>query len=277
MVLDGGVANQAAWPLLQAGLPAASLTLCGSGEHSSCLGNGINHSKFYLLSALDDGSTDVVVQSSANLTREMLRQHNNLVVVRGDSSLYQGYLDVWHDQRAQVQDLDYYRTVVGDGPVRSYFFPRASGDTVVSVLHHVVCSAGSRVRVAMSLFTDCRIDIAAALDERAREGCDVQVLLKHNDTMPGAEVLSLLQESEVSLALLRASDARATVHSKVLLIDSAYDTGSGASWRRLVFTGSHNWTGPALRANDEQLMRIDDGEVFAAFEANLDAIAATAP
>jgi phosphatidylserine/phosphatidylglycerophosphate/cardiolipin synthase-like enzyme len=53
------------------------------------------------------------------------------------------------------------------------------------------------------------------------------------------------------------------LHSKYLLIDAKY-AGSTAA-RRLVFTGSHNYTGPALTSNDETLLRIEDPAVFAAF------------
>jgi len=45
----------------------------------------------------------------------------------------------------------------------------------------------------------------------------------------------------------------------------------------LVFTGSHNYTGAALRDNDETFLRVDDAAVFDAFMANWNTIRAQIP
>ncbi len=55
------------------------------------------------------------------------------------------------------------------------------------------------------------------------------------------------------------------VHSKNMMIDGMY---AGAR-HKLVFTGSHNWSGPALRDNDEAMLRITTPSVYDAFTANL--------
>lgn len=41
-----------------------------------------------------------------------------------------------------------------------------------------------------------------------------------------------------------------------------------SSHRRVVFTGSHNWTGPALDSNDETMLRVIDDGVYDAFVAD---------
>lgn len=64
------------------------------------------------------------------------------------------------------------------------------------------------------------------------------------------------------------------VHSKNLMIDGMY---AGAR-EKLVFTGSHNWSGPALRDNDEALVRITTDSVYNAFITNFnDTRAAAVP
>jgi phosphatidylserine/phosphatidylglycerophosphate/cardiolipin synthase-like enzyme len=72
--------------------------------------------------------------------------------------------------------------------------------------------------------------------------------------------------SSVSLTRYPQRSGGWGLHSKYLLIDARY-AGSTAA-RRLVFTGSHNYTGPALTSNDETLLRIEDPAVFAAFLAD---------
>lgn len=53
------------------------------------MGGRINHNKFFLFSDLGEGGTDVLVQSSANLTEFQLVRNNNMVVLRGYPDLYQ--------------------------------------------------------------------------------------------------------------------------------------------------------------------------------------------
>lgn len=213
----------------------------------------------------------------ANLTNPMLHEHNNIVIVRGDQALYDGYLAYWLDQRAQTRDDDYHTTVVGDLPVRVYFFPRASGDTNLSVLDNVVCTGGGRIDLAMSLFTNGRPAVAEALADKALAGCSVRAALRDDGTVPGSQIVPALRAGGVDVVLLEQSPSRSTVHSKILLVDSLYDTGLGPEHRTLVFTGSHNYTLGALRENDEQLMRIDDAAVFGAFAANFEVLRAAAP
>ena len=277
VVLDGGAVGGNGHAILQAGLPASNLHICQSVNGGSCIGTANNHSKYFLFSYLGPGESEVVVQSSANLTNPQLRQHNNLVIVRGDSTLYGGYQTYWADQAAQASNANYYWVIVGDLPVRTYFYPRASGDTILSVLDNVVCGGNAHLRVAMSLFTDARSSVAVRLGEKVAEGCTVEALLKDSSTTPGSAVLSTLLAGGVDVSLFVESTTLSTIHSKYLLVDSHYDTGSGPTPRELVFTGSHNYTGNALRNNDEQLMRVDDATVFADFWSNWDTMRATVP
>ncbi len=46
-----------------------------------------------------------------------------------------------------------------------------------------------------------------------------------------------------------------TLHSKYLVFESYYN---GAADQKVVWTGSHNYTRPALRFSDEVLLRITD-------------------
>ncbi|HEY4220703.1 MAG TPA: phospholipase D-like domain-containing protein, partial [Myxococcota bacterium] len=272
----------AAYTVLHNGLTSGHLTICSANGHGSCIGNGINHNKFYLFSQLSDGSTDVVVQSSANLTTSQMKQHNNMIVSRGDHALYSGYLDYWNDLKAQHKNLNYYRTIVGDYRTRTYAFPRASGDTIISILNNVHCHAGaSTLLVNMAFFADNRIDVAHKLVEKHNQGCSVKANLRDDGTAsaPGASVLHTLKHGGVSVRLF-APDAdhdQFTIHSKILLVDSAYEGASGVSHRKLVFMGSHNYTDGALQHNDETLMRIDDPGIFAAYLANWNTIRSLAP
>lgn len=274
IVLDGdadGLGSEVG--TLTTGLGAANVHLCDA-PGSACVGSGIMHHKTFLFSALSDGSTNVVVQASHNLTTNQLSMHNNAVIIRGDAALFSGYEATWNDLFRDVEIPDYYRTIDGDLATRVYFFPRSTGgDTSVSILNNITCDATSRIRVAMAFFTDARSEVADALAARAREGCDVRVVAGDAEIPLGGTVASRLTAAGVQLT--RYPDRSGWgLHSKYFLIDAPYAGSVGH--RRLVFTGSHNWTGPALTINDETQLRIEDDVVFAGFLSDWDHVRASA-
>ena len=260
-VLDGSHPSESVVAALLERLGADRVHRCVHADYSACIGDRINHNKFFLFSELTDGSRDVVVQSSANLNAGQVRRHNNLVIVRGDRALYDFYMAYWNDLRAGRRDLNYYRSIMGDSGTKAYFYPRAAGDTILSVIDNVHCDPGATVRVAMAFFTNGRDDVASALADLRRAGCDVQVIIGSYDSSPGTRVASLLRAGGVPVSV--APPDALNVHSKYMIINARY--GEGAAIERLVFTGSHNYTSPALRRNDEALMRVADPDIYEAF------------
>lgn len=266
LVLDGHNAGTNAVKILTAALPANAITLCHRGK-GACIGDNIDHNKFAIFSELSDGSKAVVWQSSQNLTGHQLTAHNNSVVVRNDAKLFNGYLSYWNDLHEHKENLNYY-TVVDGKDAKAYFFPRASGDTVLSILDNVRCKKDkSTIRVAMAFFVASRISVAKKLGALEKAGCDVEVLLNPDSSHISGSVVSTLRDAGVKVRKFEATGAASIIHSKYLLIDSNYD-GAEVEHRKLVFTGSHNYTAGALRTNDETLIRVDDGAVFDAFEAD---------
>ncbi len=247
---------------LSAGLGADRLTFCPRG---ACIGTGINHNKFLLLSHLDDGSLNVVVQGSHNFKSSQNWRFNHLVVVRGDNALYGEYRSYWNDLRAGQQSLDYYRSFTGDSGVKGYFFPRASGDLIVSVLDNVHCDAGAEIHVAMAFFKNDRVEVADKLRALHDAGCAVRMVFGNypdadpDQASPGADTRAALRGMDWVVYDL----PNVTVHSKYMLIRARY--GEGAVVETLVFAGSHNWTGAALRRNDEAVMRLEDAASYQAF------------
>ena len=258
---------------LRAGLGVDRVTVCGA-PGTSCNGSGIMHHKTFLFSALEDGSRNVVMQASHNLTTTQLSLHNNAVIVRDDAALFAGYERTWNDLRRDANVVNYYRIDDGDRATRAYFFPRTDGDTAVSVINNVDCVAGSHVRVTMAFFTDRRVAVAQALAARRRAGCAVEAVIGDAEIRAGSSVLSTLRSAGVAVTLYPARAGGWTIHSKYLLIDSRY--AGSTTPRRLVFTGSHNWTGPALDANDETLLRVEDDGVYNAFLADWNLVRAAA-
>ncbi|MEV7866212.1 phospholipase D-like domain-containing protein [Streptomyces sp. NPDC088124] len=260
--------------------------LCAAGR--SCLSTGsggINHNKFLLFSSVGGGAAQqVVVQTSSNLTpSNYSRFWNSAVVVGGNTALYTAYGDYFVKLGRQNRAAWSY-TYANAGDYKVYFFPRAgttaSTDTVVNTLDNVECvwtdSAGSHrsvIRAAMLKIT--RQAVADKLRAKAAEGCTVDLVYSETDT--GTWNALHGQTRLATRCYQHDHDAdpatpNRIVHSKNMMIDGKY----AGSVTRLVFTGSHNWSGPALRDNDESMVRITTGSVYDAFLANFTRVRAAA-
>ncbi|MFI8521895.1 phospholipase D-like domain-containing protein [Streptomyces sp. NPDC085481] len=254
------------------------VTLCAKGR--SCLGSsasGINHNKFLLFSSVAGGAaTQVVLQMTANLTpSNHSRYWNSAIGFAGNATLYEAYTSYFAKLAAQDRaGWDY--TYAGAGDYKAYFFPRAgttdTTDTVVNALDNVGCTwsdaAGTHrtaIRAAMLKIT--RQAVADKLRALAAAGCTVDVVYSETDT---GTWNALHGQSRLTTRCYQhdhdgdPATPNRIVHSKNLMIDGMY---AGAR-EKLVFTGSHNWSGPALRDNDETMLRITTPAVYDAFAAN---------
>jgi len=235
----------------------------------SCNGLVINHNKFLLFSKLMDGSENVVAQSSSNLEDEQMHDYQDLVIIRGDRGLYEGYLDYWQQQnRDKTHYLDTHKDAVGDGSVVAKFFPRViARDPVMQLLRRVSCEpAGSMIRVAEADIN--RLNVAARLRDLAKAGCDVKVITRIDPEMfsPTVGVVKRLGSNILILpfqgktALDRAVN---TIHTKLILIDAAID--GSTERRQMVVTGSHNLDFFSLHTNDETLLEIEDTPLYSTY------------
>ncbi|MGW7364509.1 phospholipase D-like domain-containing protein [Streptomyces sp. NPDC054841] len=251
----------------------------------------INHNKFFLFSSV--GGTDkVVVQASANMTNTQRTDLFNNAVTIPDAGLYDIYQAYFADLLAygtSGSGLDhYYETPISatNPAYKAYFFPRkeTSGttyktdpatDTVKLILDKVDCSAGSEVRMAANLFY--RDHVASKLVSMVNAGCSVILAADGNPNGGGTGTPSMgaTVEGIISGKLTQRVECWETppagrtekigLHSKYLLVNGKYD---GVAGKKIVWTGSHNYSWQALRANDETLLKIDNAAVYDQFKAN---------
>ncbi|MEV6106183.1 phospholipase D-like domain-containing protein [Streptomyces sp. NPDC051940] len=244
----------------------------------------INHNKFFTFSSTN-GTSNVVVQSSANQTGIQRTDLFNNAVTIVDSGLYAIYNTYWNDQLkygTAASGLNtYYQTPESaTGPYKTYFFPRqeqsgteynnnAATDTVKLILDNVSCASGTEIRMAANLFT--RDEVASKLVSMVNAGC--KVYLAHDASDPASmsdsveSIISGKLTTRVQCNEVRTGQANAGLHSKYFLVDGTYN---GTANRQLVFTGSHNYSYPALRANDETLLKIENSTLYAQYKANHD-------
>ncbi|MFC4542423.1 phosphatidylserine/phosphatidylglycerophosphate/cardiolipin synthase family protein [Halosolutus amylolyticus] len=231
------------------------------------IGVSRNHNKFLLVEELNNGESNVVWQSSSNLTNTQRFLHNTSVVFRGAGDLYDVYREYWNELAAGDSDPHYNRTAETDSAT-VYFSPRSDFDTHLAALENVVPSRDATIRFMYSIWNEKRPAIVDRIAELVDAGCTVEVILNGEKSdigqrlrRAGADVLEYPTTTVGRVTPWQSPN----VHSKTMLVDADVDVDGETRRRRLVYTGSQNLSRNGLLANDETLLRIEDDDVYAQF------------
>jgi len=276
-----------------------------------CIGNrtlgtvkSINHNKFYLFSSTG-GTSNVVVQSSANLHngRDGTLGWNNALILAGNDPIYQQYSAYFDDMAALRTNNNYYdtRTPVTSGDAKIHFFPRQetsgvsayndpSEDTMATVLDHIDCFGNTTVgtsdnhrtiiRVNQNIFS--RTYLASRLVALDKAGCYVEVVENYersaSDSQASVSLNTLLAKTSSAyhgvLVRYYCDNDTTWTHSKYLLVEGKY---YGVADRKIVWTGSANWSTNSLRQADESILQLEDSAIFGGYAANFAAARDNAP
>lgn len=227
----------------------------------------INHNKFVLLSTSRDVH-DVVFSSTSNIRSDGSGDAawNAATVSSGSPELYASFMTYFNNLTAQItvpgNDYNAVQPPASMGIWRPYYFPRTDGiDSVSQALMGVDCAmTPTRIDVMASFFN--RVKVRNRLNEMAAAGCSVRVIARTDSiTRPFCD--SLVAPIEVRIAD-KPSQRAVGIHGKYITIAGGFE---GAD-RRIVWMGSENLTGNALRRNDETFLLIDDALVHDAFSGN---------
>ncbi|MFI6322367.1 phosphatidylserine/phosphatidylglycerophosphate/cardiolipin synthase family protein [Nonomuraea sp. NPDC050556] len=268
-VVAEGNGHNAILDTLSTELGAGRVTLCQNGCNGAA-NNDVMHHKFAVFSALDDGRTDVVAQSSQNLSPSY-GLHNNMLISSGDPGLATGYRGVF-DKLASQQNYVWTAPFTStSGKITAWMTPRAD-DPVVTAINDVGCPGS--IRVVHSQFATDRGAVIDALKAKKAQGCSVQVVVPEgNQTTATAK---LLAQGGIVVHSFRPGGCHYpqgggcdvdTIHSKIILTDGPSAAAGGAQ-RKYVYTGSHNLNGGSLTASDDSFVRVDDAAVYAAYDAD---------
>lgn len=263
----------------------------------SCLGDpkygqSIMHNKFWLFSAVE-GATNVVVQTTSNSTPSAhTKFFNDALLLPNNPTMYDAYADYFDTMVARDWASWEYRTV-SNGLYKAYFFPRAGNtratDSVYSVLNNVQCSykdsAGvtRKTWVRVAIFKITRMAIAEKLVALKKAGCNVSIVYAESDSAKssggtagtwekmhtsGGPTVRCYNDDRDPLNPGQKLTTPYIIHSKYILVDGMYD----GVRNKISFTGSGNYTGPALRENDESIVKVDDDAVHDMYKAHFDRV-----
>jgi phosphatidylserine/phosphatidylglycerophosphate/cardiolipin synthase-like enzyme len=272
-------------------LKAAKLTklvFCGKGgKFTACIANrgtphSINHQKLWMFSQTE-GKSNVVGVGSHNLTNSQGSLFNNALFISGDANLYNFYRGHVDKMLAQKHDNKYFNNGgYHDSPtsaVTSYLSPRAdsgggtkeefSTDTWAQLLKWITKKeTGCRLDVAHANIADSRTYPVNEIVRIGKLGCQVRVIY---GTIGANNLKALKGKANVSLKRYSDNDTNnfekreVTLHSKEMIYRGNYN---GKAGRKIVFTGSHNLSGSALRNNDEILIKVENTGVAGAYDKN---------
>jgi phosphatidylserine/phosphatidylglycerophosphate/cardiolipin synthase-like enzyme len=275
------------------------VTLCPANR--SCLGDpqygqSIMHNKFWLFSQVE-GARDVVVQTTSNSTPSAhTKFYNDALQLPNNPMMYEAYADYFTDLIGKDWRNWDYRTVT-DGLYKAYFFPRSGTvnetDTMYSVLNNVQCNykdangVARHTNVRASIFKITRQQIADKLVSLKKAGCTVSIVYAETDSAKsqggspgtwetlhksGGPTVRCFNDDRDPLHPGTKLVTPYIIHSKYLLIDGMYD----GKPNKLSFTGSQNYTAPALRENDEAIVKVDDDSVHDVYRGHFDRVRAVA-
>lgn len=247
---------------------------CPIGCHNATKPDGKAHSKYFLFD--NTRRTDTATSGaalwigSANLNQGSgSRASNYATTLYHDSDMWWGMWSVWMDAfNRDPYDGDYYRPQLGwnaphSGIVYSsksasvaHISPdRDGGDMWAAQLSPLAAAPGCIVRVMQAQITDERLDAVNQVKRLANGGCAVRVLLGTKDD--GSADIGTQARAILCNAPNTLMKKRPRLHDKEVEV---YGTYEGTGGRVQVFSGSHNWTGNALRYNDEVLLRVSDSQ-----------------
>jgi hypothetical protein len=206
--------------------------------------NGPDHNRFFLV---EQGGAPTVMVTSFSFTRSHLTQAHNLLGVHGDRELFHFYEEFWN--RLHGEDWQgWSRSDKGvTGPLaRSWVFPRVDDPVVQQLKALTGCEAGDRVLVGHANFQTNRPAVREQLDRIQRLGCQVRVIVHDIDSNDPSWIEDALGRRNVRV--------HEDLRSKFIVAEAQF----GERHRSMVWTGTHNLTGNAMKHADDNLLRVAD-------------------
>lgn len=251
--------------------PGSFVATCSRGCMSA--NKSTQHAKFYLFSKSGNSSYVSLISSANPYRGNSLISWNNQHTIVGDLTVYRSLIRYFYDMLPDRSRANYAPYRVTSGRNTLFFFPQrstAARPEWLRALNGVSCTGmargygirgRTRIRVAQWGWTTGRVDIANKLRSLHARGCNVEVILNKGRTNKSVFQALLRPTARGKVKVYDAwydgnKDGIASHynHHKVMTIDGKWFGRS----RRIVYTGSQNWSIQAFTDNNDLIYRIDD-------------------
>lgn len=215
---------------------------------------GPDHNRFFLISR---GGTPTVLVTSFSFTGSHTKQSHNLLGVHGDKRLYDFYTGFWNRLESGKWDgwTEKSKGATGD-KARAWVFPRGS-DPVAEQLKEITgCAKGDRVLVGHGNFQSNRPAVRSQLDRIQGLGCQVRVVVLDASTSSPTWIEDALGSANVRV--------HKTNRNKFIVAEAQFD----GTHRAVVWTGTHNLNGNAMKHVDDNMLRVANqgvADLYAAY------------
>lgn len=220
------------------------VTQCNGGclPNASGTRKGPDHNRFFLLTK---GGAPTVLVTSFSFTGSHAKQSHNLLGVHGDKQLYDFYNGFWNRLESGKWDgwTEKSKSTTG-AKARAWVFPRG-GDPVAEQLGEITgCKKGDRVLVGHANFQSNRAAVRTQLDRIQGLGCQVRVVVLDAATSSPKWLEEALGGANVRV--------HPTNRNKFIVAEAQF----GSTHRAVVWTGTHNLNGNAMKHVDDNLLRV---------------------
>lgn len=240
-------------------------------SHSHVDWESKNHTKIFLFSDSADLQNWVII-SSENLT-DTERQKYQAGLLMRDQPSYDAFNQYWQ----QILDGTYSDLwVASNGQnLTHYFYPQtAHEDEIYQQLDQIAISSGpvqqGTLYISMARWNFERFPLAMKLVEIAERGVKIEIITRNNPQIVDDVILRALSHRP-NIKLHTADVDRLNIHSKYILYEGYYPgttSGQHETPQKILWVGSHNFTGMAMRNNYETWTEVRDEKIFQAFSEN---------
>jgi len=240
-------------------------------RHGNVSWDSKNHTKIFLFSD-SAGFKNWVIVTSENLT-DTERQKYQAGLLMRDKLSYDAFDQYWN-QILKGNYSDLWSASSGTN-LTHHFFPQTTGDDeIYRQLDRITIIPGttqkSKLSISMARWNFERFPLAMKLVELAEKGVQIEIVTRNNPQIVDDVILKLLSHRP-NIALHTANVDKLNIHSKYVLFDGYYRDGDMAGDnqpKKILWVGSHNFTGMAMRNNYETWSEVRNERIFQDFSDN---------
>ena len=242
-------------------------------SHASVDWDSKNHTKIFLFSDTA-GFKKWVLISSENLT-DAERQKFQAGLLMRDAGSYDAFDKYWH----QILEGSYTNlwSASNGKNLSHYFFPQTTGeDEIYRQLDQIQASLTpdktGRLSISMARWNFERFPVAMKLVDLAERGIKIEIVTRNNPQIVDDIILRVLSH-RTNITLHTADVDRLNIHSKYILYEGYYQGHD----TKILWIGSHNFTGMAMRNNYETWTEVRDDKIFREFSDNFTELKSMVP